>query len=464
MNSALCMRAEGALKARAMGRLLSATMQQRATHSYLPVVIIGVLFFLFGFVTWVNGPLISYLKIICELEPGAEPFYVTLAFYIAYFFTALPMARVLQRTGMKAGMTYGLFVMAVGMLLFIPAAYGRSYALFLLGLFVIGTGLSLLQTASNPYITVVGPIESAAARISVMGICNKMAGVLAPFVVGFVLLGDAGSLQAELDTLQGDALAARLDEVAARVVRPYSVMAVALVVLGLLVRWSPLPELDPEVEQGGRGADRPSVLAYPNLVFGVIALFFYVGVEVIAVDTIGVFAEAVGVPLEHAKLLPSYTLLAMVVGYIIGIIGIPRLVSQSVALLLSAALGVVLSVLVVLVPLSSTITLPGIDLQALSSTTMTVPASVLLLALLGLANGLMWPAIWPLAIRGLGDHTKTASALLIMAIAGGAILPLAYGAMGKAAAIGPQLAYWLMVPCYAFILWYAASGSRRTHW
>ncbi len=430
----------------------------------MPVVVIGVLFFLFGFVTWVNGPLISYLKIICELKPGAEPFYVTLAFYIAYFFTALPMAKVLERTGMKAGIMYGLFVMAAGALLFIPAAYGRSYTLFLLGLFVIGTGLSLLQTASNPYITVVGPIESAAARISVMGICNKMAGVLAPFIIGFVLLGDAGVLQTELNTLQGDALAARLDEVAARVVQPYAVMAVALVALGLLVRWSPLPELDPGVEQRRGAADRPSVLDHPQLVFGVLALFLYVGVEVIAVDTIGVFAETVGVPLEHAKLLPSYTLLAMVVCYIIGIVCIPRFVSQSVALLLSAVLGVLLSLFVVLVPLSSTITLPGIDLQALTTTTMNVPASILFLALLGLANGLMWPAIWPLAIHGLGGHTKTASALLIMAIAGGALLPLIYGALGERPSIGYQHAYWMMVPCYLFILWYALRGAKRTSW
>lgn len=430
----------------------------------MPVVIIGVLFFLFGFVTWVNGPLISYLKIICELKPGAEPFYVTLAFYIAYFFTALPMAKVLERTGMKAGMMYGLFVMAAGALLFIPAAFGRSYALFLLGLFVIGTGLSLLQTASNPYITVVGPIESAAARISVMGICNKMAGVLAPFIIGFVLLGDAGVLQTELNTLQGDALSARLDEVAARVVRPYAVMAIALVALGLLVRWSPLPELDPAVEQGRGGTDRPNVLAYPHLVFGVVALFLYVGVEVIAVDTIGVFAETVGVSLEHAKLLPSYTLMAMVVCYIIGILCIPRFVSQSTALMVSAVLGVVLSLLVVLVPLSSTITLPGIDLQALNTSTMSVPASVLFLALLGLANGLMWPAIWPLAIQGLGGHTKTASALLIMAIAGGALLPLIYGVLGERPFIGYQQAYWMMVPCYLFILWYAMRGAKRTRW
>ncbi|MBP6313692.1 MAG: glucose/galactose MFS transporter, partial [Flavobacteriales bacterium] len=270
------------------------------------VIILGALFFLFGFTTWINGPLISYLKIICQLDAGAEPFYVTFAFYIAYFFTAVPMAWVLGRTGMKLGMTYGLLTMAVGALLFIPAAQIRSYPLFLLGLFVIGTGLSLLQTASNPYITVVGPIESAAARISIMGICNKMAGVLAPIVLGAVLLSDASTLQAELDALQGAAQDARLDEIASRVIMPYAGMATILAALGLLVRWSPLPELEQETVQETVGHKARSVFSFPNLVLGVVALFLYVGVEVVAVDTIGVYGEALGVSLDHAKLLPSY--------------------------------------------------------------------------------------------------------------------------------------------------------------
>ncbi|MCO6483874.1 MAG: sugar MFS transporter [Flavobacteriales bacterium] len=417
-------------------------MTQRS-HTTTAVLIIGVLFFLFGFVTWINGPLISYLKIVCELNSGAEPFYVTFAFYIAYFVTALPMAWVLGKTGMKRGMMYGLFTMALGALLFIPAAQGRSYGMFLGGLFIIGTGLSLLQTASNPYITVVGPIESAAARISVMGICNKMAGVIAPFALGALLLADADTLQADLRTLQGDALAARLDELASRIMMPYAVMAGALVLLGLFVRFSPLPELDPEVDAPGVATDGRGILSFPNLVLGVVALFFYVGVEVMAGDTITVYGQEIGLPLGEAKHLTSYTMMGMVAGYIIGIIAIPRFISQSKALAASAVLGVVFTV---------------------AATQLNGYASVMCIALLGLANALVWPAIWPLAIDGLGRHTKTGSALLIMAIAGGALLPLVYGQLAGEPGIGHQQAYWMMVPCYLFILWYGVKGHKKKAW
>ncbi|MBS1938844.1 MAG: sugar MFS transporter [Bacteroidetes bacterium] len=413
------------------------------THATSAVVIIGVLFFLFGFVTWINGPLISYLKIVCELNSGAEPFYVTFAFYIAYFVTALPMSRVLGRTGMKRGMMYGLFTMALGALLFIPAAQSRSYGLFLAGLFVIGTGLSLLQTASNPYITVVGPIESAAARISVMGICNKLAGVVAPFILGAVLLSDADTLQADLEALQGPLLAARLNELAQRVVLPYAVMAAALAGLGLLVRFSGLPELDPEVDAPGVATDGRGILSFPNLVWGVLALFLYVGVEVMAGDTIVVYGTAIGLPLGEAKHLTSFTMGGMVLGYILGIAAIPRYISQSKALAASAMLGVLLTI---------------------AATLTHGYASVFCIAALGLANALVWPAIWPLAIAELGRHTKTGSALLIMAIAGGAVLPLAYGRLAAEPGIGHQQAYWMMVPCYLFILWYAMGGHKRKVW
>lgn len=417
-------------------------MAQR-THTTTAVLILGALFFLFGFVTWINGPLISYLKIVCELKAGAEPFYVTFAFYIAYFVTALPMAWVLGKTGMKNGMMYGLWTMALGALLFIPAAQGRSYGLFLAGLFIIGTGLSLLQTASNPYITVVGPIESAASRISVMGICNKMAGVLAPFVIGALLMGDADTIETEVAVLQGAALNARLDEIAARIMLPYGLMAIALFGLGLWIRFSPLPELDPEVDAPGVSSDGRSIFSFPNLMLGALALFLYVGVEVMAGDTIGIFGRSQGLPLSEAKHLTSYTLICMVAGYIIGIVAIPRFFSQAKALAGSAVLGVC-------------ITIAAIMLHGYSS--------VLCIALLGFANALVWPAIWPLAINGLGRHTKAGSALLIMAIAGGAVLPLIYGKLAEVPAIGHQQAYWMMVPCYLFILWYGVKGHKRTTW
>ncbi|MCB9168803.1 MAG: sugar MFS transporter [Flavobacteriales bacterium] len=409
------------------------------------ILILGVLFFIFGFVTWLNGTLIPYLKIACELSTF-QALFVAFAFYISYFVMALPASWVLQRTGFKNGMMLGLLVMAAGALLFLPAAASRTYGLFLTGLFVIGTGLSLLQTASNPYITIVGPIESAARRISIMGICNKVAGVLAPIALGAVVLHDADTLVNELQQLDATARAIRLDELAARVMTPYTIMAVVLVGLALLVRFSPLPEIASEEEATHAEREptgRTSVLQFPQLALGVIALFLYVGVEVIAGDTIGNYGTTQGIPLSEAKYFTAYTLTAMVVGYLIGIVTIPRVIPQDRALAISAITGVLFSLCALLT---------------------SGYLSVLCIALLGLANALMWPAIWPLAIEGLGRFTKVGSALLIMAIAGGALLPLLYGRLADVPAVGPRAAYIILVPCYLFILWYAVKGHRIHRW
>ena len=148
--------------------------------------VIGILYFVFGFVTWLNGTLIPFLKIACELSDFLA-YFVTFAFYISYFVMALPSSFILEKTGFKNGIAIGLFVMAIGSALFIPASYERSYILFLIGLFILGTGLSLMQTAVNPYVTILGPIESAAKRISIMGICNKFAGIIAPLLLATLL-------------------------------------------------------------------------------------------------------------------------------------------------------------------------------------------------------------------------------------------------------------------------------------
>ena len=378
-------------------------MTSQKKSNLVPLVILGILFFIFGFVTWLNGTLIQYLKIACELTTF-QSLFVAFAFYISYFVTALPSAWILQKTGFRKGMMLGLFVMAAGALVFIPAAHSRIYELFLLGLFIIGTGLSILQTASNPYITIVGPIESAAARISVMGICNKIAGVLAPIILGAVVLSDSDTLVKELQQLDEAQKNIRLDELASRVILPYSLMAGMLVILGLMVKFSPLPEIETQKSENSEDINKKkNILQFPNLVLGVIALFFYVGAEVIAGDTIGTYGQSQGIPLSETKIFTAYTLTAMVIGYIIGILTIPKFISQSKALAASAVSGILFSAGIVFTH--------GY-------------ASVLFIALLGLSNALVWPAIWPLAIQGLGQFTKTGSALLIMAIAGGATLPL----------------------------------------
>ncbi len=410
-----------------------------------PIFILGALFFIFGFVTWLNGTLIPYLKIACELN-NFESLLVAFAFYISYFVMALPSSYVLKKTGFRKGMMLGLIVMAIGALIFIPAALTRTYALFLLGLFIIGTGLSVLQTAVNPYVTIVGPIESAAKRISIMGICNKIAGVIAPIALGAVILSDADQLVASLADMAPEVKNELLNGLARRVILPYSLMAVVLGGLSMMIYFSPLPEIDPENETD-EAADNltqhKTVLSFPNLVLGVIALFLYVGAEVIAGDTIGNFGISQGIAIADAKYFTSYTLVAMVIGYIIGIVAIPKYISQNAALAGSAIIGIIFSVL---------------EIQTTGYT------AVLFIALLGLANALMWPAIWPLAINGLGKFTRTGAALLIMAIAGGALLPLGYGYLADLESIGIQNAYWILVPCYLFILFYSRVGFRMKSW
>jgi FHS family L-fucose permease-like MFS transporter len=409
------------------------------------IIILGAFFFIFGFVTWLNSILIPYLKIACELTDTLS-YLVALAFYISYFVMAIPSSWVLKKTGFKRGMMVGLLVMSAGALIFIPAAMSRTYSIFLVGLFVIGTGLTLLQTAVNPYVTILGPIESAAKRISIMGICNKIAGVLGTIVLGAVLLFDGDQFQKELATLDGAAKALKLDELANRAIMPYLIMAVILAGLALMVKFSSLPEIESEDEEDLKNeniSEKSSVLAYPNLVLGVIALFLYVGVEVIAGDTIGNYGLAQGFGLEESKNLPRYTLTAMVIGYLLGLWAIPRYIKQQKALAVSAVLGVLFS------------------LAAIFSTGYT---SVFSIALLGFANAMVWPAIWPLAIHGLGKFTKIGSAMLIMAIIGGAILILIYGFLSEIPSIGHRQAYWILVPCYLFMLFYSVKGYKLRNW
>ena len=404
------------------------------------IVIIGALFFIFGFVTWLNSLLIPYLEIACELSTF-QSFFVTFAFYIAYVVMAPVSTRTLNYFGFKKGMSVALMIMAFGALMFIPAAMTRIYLLFLAGLFIMGSGLAILQTASNPYITILGPAESAAKRISIMGICNKLAGAVAPIIIGlFLQLEKADELRAELSGLSEAAIDAELDQMALRVIPPYIGIIVVLLLLGLWVYKSSLPEVDTNEEDETlttSNAGKKSVFDFPHVILGVITLFLYVGVEVIAADTIISYGAAQGIPLTTAKYFATGTMVAMVLGYIIGIITIPKFIKQENALRVSAILGLIFSVL-------------AIFTQGY--------VSVGFIALLGLANSLMWPAIWPMALADVGRFTKAASSLLVMGIAGGAIIPLIYGALAEG--WDRQQAYWIMAPCYLFILYFATKGYK----
>jgi FHS family L-fucose permease-like MFS transporter len=402
------------------------------------ITIIGLLFFIFGFVTWLNGTLIPFLKLACDLQYDWQALLVTFAFYISYFFLALPSSAILQRTGFKNGMALGLLVMAVGCLVFVPAASMRAFPLFLTGLFVQGMGLSLLQTASNPYISIIGPIESGAQRISIMGICNKVAGILSPLILSSIVLKNAGAIEEQVaaatDAVQKSAL---LDELAGRVVLPYIVMSLVLAVLAFLIRRSALPEVNPADDPAGDTdtAGRTSIWQFPNLLLGALAIFFYVGAEVMAGDGIVVYSRSLGFELDERKFFTSFTLGAMLVGYVLSIVLIPKYISQQKFLRYSAMLGLALTV--------ATYFLSG-------------SAAVFSIAMLGLANAVMWPAIFPLAINGLGRFTQTGSALLIMGIAGGALLPQLYGLLSEMEGLGFRAAFQIsMLPCYAYISYYA---------
>jgi FHS family L-fucose permease-like MFS transporter len=425
------------------------------------ITIIGLFFFIFGFVTWLNGVLIPFLRTACELN-DFQAYFVTAAFYISYFVMALPSSVILKKTGFKIGMSLGLWVMAIGALVFIPAALSRAFWLFLTGLFIQGTGLALLQTAVNPYVTIIGPRESAAKRISIMGIANKFAGVIAPIILASIILKDSHILEGKL--VQASDAASRavlLDEMARNVIMPYIVMAVVLVLLGLLLKFVHLPEVDTEAEDeavGEANLKKTSIWQFPHLILGVVALFFYVGVEVIAGDTIIRYGQSLGIPMDSAKYFTSLTMLAMIAGYLLGIALIPKYLKQGNALKICTILGVIFSLGAILTPADKVFTMPFIDLVTFKSLQLVLPVTVLFVALLGFANSLVWPAMWPLALDGLGKFTKTASAMLIMAIAGGAIVPLIYGKL--AMVFSTQAAYWICVPGYLIIMYYAFIGHK----
>lgn len=413
-----------------------------STNKYGPMIIIGSLFFVFGFVTWINSVLIPYFKLICDLSVK-QAMLVAFAFYISYFLMAFPSSYILKKTGYKNGMMLGLFVMAGGALIFIPAANTREYGIFLIGLFVEATGLTLLQTASNPYVTILGPIESAASRISIMGVCNKVAGAIAPLLlVGAIVKNpnEIDEVQKRLTTVSLTEQNMILDDLSSRLVFPYIVITILLIVLGLIVKLTNLPDIDDEKTNSG-GLDsravKENLFRHTHLILGSIAIFCGVGVEVLAIDSIINYAQFTGLSFREAKFFATYTLLIMIISYCIGIVAIPKIISQRKALIASAALGVVLTILTALIE---------------------GPLSVWCIALLGLGNALLWPAIWPLSLEGLGKSTSKGSALLIMGVVGGAVTPLLYGVISDTT--NPQSAYWILIPFYLFILYFSLYGYK----
>lgn len=420
---------------------VAASASRPASHAG-SIAIIGALFFVIGFFTWINGPLIAFVRLAFDVNE-IYAFLVLMVFYLSYFFLALPASWILKRTGMKKGLALSLLVMAAGAAMFGEFSTQRVFAAALGGLFVIGGGLALLQTAVNPYISILGPIEGAAQRIALMGICNKVAGILAPLLIGTLVLHGIGDLATQVAAADAVEKTRLLTEFAAKIHTPYLTMAGILVVFAIAIWFSPLPELKasevnatPIPVPGTR--ERSSIFQFPHVWLGALCIFVYVGVEVMAGDAIGTYGNGFDLPLDHTKYFTAATLACMLVGYLAGLVLIPRFVSQERYLGWSAVLGVLLAI--------------GAFLTH-------GYLSVAFVAALGFANAMMWPAIFPLAIRGLGRFTEMGSALLIMGIAGGAIIPQLFAVLKQQ--MDFQLVFALLVvPCYLYILYYALRGHR----
>ena len=409
-----------------------------------PIVVMGVFFAIFGFITWLNSVLIPYLKIACELSQTSqyEQYLVTFAFFISYTIMALPASFLLEKTGFKRGMVIGLVIIAVGCLTFIPAAYARSFTVFLIGIFIQGAGLALLQTAVNPYVAVLGAPESAAQRISIMGICNKLAGIIAPPLMGYILLKDTDQLEANLRELSRGMQLEKLQLLADKVILPYGILTVFILLIAFLLNFIYLPEISlnktENLTNNTQQDTKTSIFQFPSVFLGALAIFFYVGAEVIVGDTIITYAKSLKFTAEQANFFPSLALVAMLVGYFLAIFAIPKYISQEKSLIVCCILGILLM-------------LGAVFLQK--------DMSIYALALLGLANSVMWPAIFPLGIAKLGKFTEKGSAIMIMGISGGAFLPLVYGFL--ATNYGLQAGYWVLLPCYLYILYFAVVGYKK---
>ncbi|MDN5285407.1 MAG: glucose/galactose transporter [Mucilaginibacter sp.] len=422
-------------------------------ETFISMLIVGALFFIFGFVTWVNSILIPYFKIACQLS-NFQSYLVTFAFYISYFIMSVPSSFLLKTVGFKKGIMLGLWVMAIGAFIFIPAALTRTYEVFLLGLFTIGTGLAILQSAANPYITILGPKDKAAKRISIMGICNKGAGILAPLLFASMVLKVTDSeLFRQLPLMDTVHKKEALDELIRRVILPYAFVGAVLFGFGVFIRYSPLPEIDAESESSAlayANSGKTNIFQFPHLILGALAIFLHVGTQVIAIDTIIGYADSMHIPLMEAKVFPSYTLFATISGYVIGIVVIPKYISQVNALRCCTILGILFTLLIIFAHGKVGILGHITDI------------SIWFVVLLGLANSMVWAGIWPLALSDLGRFTKLGASIMVMGLCGSAILPLLYGHFADL--FNVRKAYWVLFPCYLYLIFYAFHGFKLRNW
>ena len=431
-------------------------MENKKSNSqfYTAMIILASLFGIMGLLSWVNAMLIPYFKLACELT-HTQSYFVTLAFYFAYFFISFPASLMLDKIGYKKGIAVGLCSMSLGALTFVPAALLCEYYLFLAGLFIIGTGLAVLQTAANPYVTNIGPIDTATRRISIMGLANKAMGIIAPLLFAVIILKPEDKelfAQLNANAIVGAERTQVLSELILRVIPPYTALAGFLFVFTIVVLYSKLPELNLKSENGDKAEleGRSSPFAYPYLVLGAFAIFFHVASQIVAIDTVINYAGTMGIDMNDAKIFPMITLGCTFIGYIAGIIVIPRFATQKTMLQLCVSLGMILSCCVLLFTFDTSFLKAGTN------------ASIWFICLLGFPNSLIYAGIWPLAIRGLGKWTNRGSSLMVMALCGNALMPLLYGIIADKS--DPHTAYIVLIPCFAYLIFYAFFGYKIEHW
>lgn len=389
----------------------------------VPLAFIGIMFFAIGFALGINSLLVPVLQKSLGITNAAS-YLIIAATFIPFLVFGYPAGMTIKAIGYKKTMSLSFFIFAIAFYLFILSADEKSFSLFLLASFISGAANAYLQASVNPYITILGPMESAAKRISMMGICNKLAWPI-PAIFIVWLLGKDVSLIGIEDLNQ-----------------PFIIIIIAFIALGVMAFFAPLPEVKAAGEDEDTAADacpyaarKTSVFQFPHLLLGCLALFLYVGVETVSLGTLVDYATALGLPgaANYAWIAP----IGIVIGYICGIIFIPKYMSQATALKVCSILAIIGSLLVVLTPAGM---------------------SIYFISFMALGCSLMWPALWPLAMADLGKFTKAGSSLLIMAMFGGAVIPTLYGWLKDVAS--PQQAYWLCLPCFLFILYYGIAGYK----
>lgn len=436
--------------------------QQIKKTSVMAMFILGVMFFIFGFTSWVNAMLVPYFRMGCNLN-HFQSYLIVFAMYFAYLVMAIPAGNILKKIGYKRGIMLAFFTVALGALMFLPGASYNSYPMFLLGSFVMGIGSATLQSAANPYVTVIGPLSTTTKRMAIMGICNKFAGLIAPLLFSAVVFSTTDKetmnileqVKAGLTTINLAEKAERLDSMISGLLLPYAIFAAILVCIGLAIRFSKLPEIDLEKENRSmdtKASDsKTSVFHFPYLILGVIAMFLHISTNVVTIDTIVSYAETFSINMIDGKVFPSYTFTLIIIGNVLGVLLIPKIISQTRMFQICCTLGLILSIGVVA------------GTQIVSFMGFTASISIWFLVGIGLANSLIYAGIWPLAIRNLGRFTKTGSSMLIMALFGNAVTPLIYGAIVDAST--PRVAYlFILIPCFTFLVWYSIWGYRITSW